>query len=587
MAIAYVWITEGLYDKDYVEQRTIGFDEWKDYIFGKEDGIPKTPEWQEAETTVPAKDVRALARLWGTKRTYLAAGGLQGFGGACRSATGTEWARTMVCLMGMQGLGKPGVNMGCMQQGTPVDTSFFFPGYSEGGLSGDLMGTALAVNMYQRMPQLATVNTVYQRVPRLNIPEAILEGATSGYPTDPKTIEGQFLRFDYPAPGNAPVKLYYKYGGSHFGTMSDTNRYARAYRSENLECVVNQSIWFEGEAKFADILLPACTNFERWDISEFANCGGYIQHSFTQCNHRVAILQQKCIEPLGESKSDFQIFLEISKKLGLGNPFSEGVTELDWCRRLFEATDLPKHISWKEFLKKGYFVVPAPPEELRAPLSFRWFAEGRRKDTPELQPLPADYTEEFGKGLQTQSGKLEFVSSSLRRFDSKDPERLPRPTYTKSWEGHHTKELFDKYPLHLVSPHPRFSFHTKHDGKDGFVNDVKNHRVLIDGYYYWIVRINSEDAAERGINENDLVKVFNDRGAVICAAQVTERLPPGTVHSYESCANYDPVGEPGDSPDRGGCINQLTPSRNMIKQSHSMAANSCLIQIEKWIGEIQ
>jgi len=60
------------------------------------------------------------------------------------------------------------------------------------------------------------------------------------------------------------VKLYYKYGGSHFGTMCDTNRYARAYRSENLECVVNQSIWFEGEAKFADILLPACTSFERW-----------------------------------------------------------------------------------------------------------------------------------------------------------------------------------------------------------------------------------------------------------------------------------------------------------------------------------
>jgi len=59
----------------------------------------------------------------------------------------------------------------------------------------------MAVNMYQRMPQLATMNPVYQRVPRLRIPEAILEGNTYGYPTDPKTIEGQFLRFDYPAPG--------------------------------------------------------------------------------------------------------------------------------------------------------------------------------------------------------------------------------------------------------------------------------------------------------------------------------------------------------------------------------------------------
>jgi trimethylamine-N-oxide reductase (cytochrome c) len=76
-----------------------------------------------------------------------------------------------------------------------------------------------------------------------------------------------------------------------------------------------------------------------------------------------------------------------------------------------------------------------------------------------------------------------------------------------------------------------------------------------------------------------------DRGAVICAAQVTERLPPGTVHSYESSAIYDPVGEPGTSADRGGCINLLTPSRMIIEKSHSMAANSCLVQIEKWKGE--
>ena len=144
LAIAYVWITEGLYDKEYVAERTVGFETWKAYILGEEDGIAKTPEWQEGETGVPAKDVRALAREWGSKRTYLAPGGLVGFGGACRTATGSDWARGMVCLMAMQGLGKPGVNMGCMQQGTPVDTRFFFPGYAEGGFSGDLNGTALS-----------------------------------------------------------------------------------------------------------------------------------------------------------------------------------------------------------------------------------------------------------------------------------------------------------------------------------------------------------------------------------------------------------------------------------------------------------
>ncbi|WP_258360987.1 molybdopterin-dependent oxidoreductase [Moorella sulfitireducens] len=585
LAIAYVWITENLYDQEYVATRTEGFEKWKDYILGKEDGIPKTPEWQEEETGVPARDVRALAREWGKKKTYLVAGGIIGFGGACRTATGTQWARAMVCLMAMQGLGKPGVNMGCLQQGTPVNTKFYFPGYAEGGLSGDLEGTAMAVSLYQRMPQLPTVNTVYQRVPRLKIPEAILEGRCIGYPTDSKTIEGQFLKYEYPAPGYPKVKMYYKYGGSHFGTMVDTNRYARAYRSEELEFVVNQSIWFEGEARFADIILPACTSFERWDIGEFANCGGYINHSYTQCNHRVIVLQHKCIEPLGESKSDYQIFLELAKRLGLAIPYSEGMTELDWCKRMFDASDLPQYITWKEFLKKGYFVVPNPPEELRDPVAYRWYAEDRPKDTPEISPLPADYTEEYGKGLQTQSGKIEFECSSLKRFDPDDPERPVICKYLPAWEGPHTTELYKKYPLQLISPHPRYSFHTMGDGKGSFINEIEDHRVQIDGHYYWVIRINPEDAGARGIKNNDLVKVYNDRGEVICAAQVTARVRPGTVHAYESSALYEPLGEPGNSADRGGCVNILTPSRMIIKKSHGMAANSCLVEVSKWEGE--
>jgi len=65
---------------------------------------------------------------------------------------------------------------------------------------------------------------------------------------------------------------------------------------------------------------------------------------------------------------------------------------------------MPKAVSWKEFVKKGYYVLPSPPENLRAPVSFRSFAEDRPKDTPEIAPLPADYTEKTFVGLQTQSG---------------------------------------------------------------------------------------------------------------------------------------------------------------------------------------
>ena len=268
MAIAYVWIKEDLYDKSYVETHTIGFDKWKAYLVGDDDGIAKTPEWQEKETGVPAKDVRALAREWGKKRVYLAPGGWgNGHGGACRNQTGIPWARVMVCLTAMQGLGKPGINMGNLQWGTPIDFNFYFPGYADGGMSGDLENTAMPVELYQRMPQLPTMNSNGQRIPRIFVPEAITEGKAEGYPWVGKSIEHQFARFLYPAPGHSPVHMLYKYGGSILSTMNNTNRWVKMYQSPNLEFVVNQSIWFEGEAKFADVILPACTNFERTDIA--------------------------------------------------------------------------------------------------------------------------------------------------------------------------------------------------------------------------------------------------------------------------------------------------------------------------------
>jgi len=586
MAIAYVWIEEGLYDKEYVRTHTEGFDKWAAYLTGEEDGIPKTPDWQEKETGVPAKDVRALAREWGSKRVYLAPGGWgNGHGGACRNQTGIQWARVMVCLVAMQGLGKPGVNMGNLQWGCPVDFNFYFPGYSDGGMSGDLENTGMPVELYQRMPQLASMNTNGQRIPRIGLPEAIVEGQTFGYPWVGKSIEHQFARFGYPAPGHSPVKMLYKYGGSIFATMNNSNRHVQMYQSDKLEFIVNQSIWFEGEAKFADIILPACTNFERVDISEWAGFGGYGHHGQQQLNHRVIVFQAPAIKPLGESKSDYWIFNEICKHLGLANYFSEGMNEIDWVKRHFDASDLPGVIPWKEFIRRGYYVVPAEKEKLRAPLSFKWFYENRKKDVPEPHPLPSDYTEEYLKGLQTQSGKLEFECNSLKRFN--DPERPPIVKYDPAWEGPHTAELFGKFPLQMLTPHSKYSFHTQGDGKDSYLLNIEDHRVKVDGYYYWIMRMNPEDAAERGIKKHDIVKVFNERGAVLCAALPTHRLARGVCHGYESAAVYDPMGEPGRSIDRGGCLNLLTPHKTQTSTTHSLAGANALVEIELWKGETE
>ena len=579
MAIAYVWIKENLYDKEFVKNRTTGFEVWKEYILGKEDKIEKTPEWASKETGLAAKDIRALARKWGNKKVYLAAGGWgNGHGGACRNQTGIQWARSLVCLIAMQGIGKPGVNMGNLQWGTPVDNNFYFPGYAEGGISGDLHHTAMSVELYQRMPQLQSLNTVEQSIPRLWLPEAIIEGKAEGYVWDGKSLEAQFNKVSYPKPGYSPAKMLYKYGGSMFGTMPDSNRHIKMYQSENLEFVVNQSIWMEGETKFADLILPACTNFERDDISEWAALGGYAHHGQTQLNNRVAVFQHKAIEPLGESKSDYKIFSMICERLGLSAYFTEGISEIDWARRIFDSSDLPKIISWENFVRKGYAVIPPNKSELRDPLSWNWYYEDRKKDVPEPMPLPSDYKDEYLKGIQTQSGKIEFEASSLKRFDQNDPERPPIVKYKPAFQLNKNS----KYPIMMLTPHPRYSFHTQGDAKDSFINDISDHRVKVDGYDYWVIRINTEDAKNRNIKMNDLVKVYNDQGAVICAAQVTDRIMVSSAHGYESCAKYDPLGKPGNSVDRGGMLNLLTPKKTQIKKAHSMGNSTALVQIELW-----
>ncbi|MEC8428553.1 MAG: molybdopterin dinucleotide binding domain-containing protein, partial [Pseudomonadota bacterium] len=559
-----------------------GFDVWENYVLGREDQTPKTPEWQASITGIPAKDVRALAREWASKRTYLGAGGAgNSLGGACRSDNGMDWTRSIVCLMAMQGMGKPGVNMGNLASAMPHNFSFYFPGYGEGGISGELELTSSSVNIYPRMPHLPSKNPVDQRVHRLDLPESIMEGCSSGYQMDPKSIEGQFKKFDYPAPGHSPIRMMYKYGGSSISTMPEGGRYAKAYRHSSLEFVVNQSIWHEGESKFADIIFPACTNFERFDIGEWASPGGVAVDMFSQNNHRVIVLQHKCIEPLGESKSDYQIFSELASKLDLGAYFTEGCSELDWAKRIYEASDLAKSVSWGKFLKKGYYVVPPEDPALHAATSFNWFAKGAKKDVPEALPLPGEYSGNFGEGLATQSGLFEFECSSLKRFDPDDPDRPPLPKYKPLQEGPDSKELYRKYPLQLLAPHSRYSFHTQGDGKHSFINEIADHRVLIDGYRYWIIRVNERDAQDRGIQHLDLVKVFNDRASVICAVHTTQRIPRGVVHSYQASAIYDPLGIPGESTDRGGCVNLLTANKRQAKKT-SAAAYGALIEIEKW-----
>ncbi len=576
MAIAFVWITEDTYDKDYVKDKTIGFDEFKPYILGETDGVPKTPEWAAEESGVEARTIRTLAREWAAKRTILSGGSRGGEGGACREAYGTEWARMMVLLQGMQGLGAPGRSIWGTTMGAPNDTTCWFPAYGEP--NGRISMSPLVAKYIPK-------NNTKQRLWRLTLPDAILNPPVSwhGEGFCGQSLEQQFKHFEYPMEGHSEIKLFYRYGGSFMGTMSDTTKWVRMYQSPKLEFIVNQDIWYNSETRMADIILPACTTFERDDIGEWAAVNGYTWHASSGCNYRVIVREQKCLEPLWESKSDYEIFASIFEKMGLRDEYTDGgKTEADWVKAFFDISDLPKQVSWEEFNRKGYHIVNINDDYKPTP-GLRWFYEGRACDTPDVGN-PKRLTEQRGE-LGTFSGKIEFVSESLKQYFPDDEERPVMPRYIRSWEGYQTPGLYEKYPLQLLSPHPRFTFHCHYDKHTDWLNDIPTHRIKKDGHPWWPARLHPDDAAKRGINTNDIVRLYNDRASVLCIAVVTGRVRPGVIHSYASSAMYDPL-QPGvaDSMDKGGCVAMLTPSRMLSKNAPGMTPNSCLIEIEKWEG---
>jgi trimethylamine-N-oxide reductase (cytochrome c) len=135
----------------------------------------------------------------------------------------------------------------------------------------------------------------------------------------------------------------------------------------------------------------------------------------------------------------------------------------------------------------------------------------------------------------------------------------------------------------MVNPHMRFSYHTHHDNKSPWLDEIPAHRVMKDNYAYWPIRLHPDDAQKRGIQHGDIVKLYNDRGAILGVAQLTQRVKEGTVFLYQAGAKYDPLqpGKPG-SIDRGGCSNLLTPSKMVSKNAPGMACNSTCVEIEKW-----
>ena len=128
---------------------------------------------------------------------------------------------------------------------------------------------------------------------------------------------------------------------------------------------------------------------------------------------------------------------------------------------------------------------------------------------------------------------------------TKSARSLPR--YIESWEGHHTTELFEKYPLALVSPHPRFSFHCHYDNHTDWLDDIRDppHQ---EGRLRLVARPPEARRTRTRAASATATSCACTTTAAPCSAcaVVTERVRPGIVHSYASSAKYDPI-EPGKS----------------------------------------
>ncbi len=542
-AIAYVWMTEGLYDKDYVETHSVGFD-WLEYeTLGKGDGIPKTPEWAEPLCGVPARTIKALARKWHKEATTTCH--CNG-GSFIRSCYSHEPARMEAALLTMQGLGKPGRN---------------FMKFIEWNLYG--------VDAFNPMPPCeedfeswggyngALLDGCERFIPKTLIPEGIM--ATEpikwhGHVICSMPTEDQFEEFQFPREGEPFLHMIWSDTPCWSTCWNGGNEYLKALRSENLEFVILQHPWFENDAHFADIVLPVTSRFEVRDVGIDHSCGVW----------NTIVHADQCVEPYGEAKSDWECVCAVAEKLGLLEEYTGGRDVEDCIRATFDGARDTMPLAYEEWLEKGYYPSPTREGWEDLPAGFHNFCVD-----PEHFPL------------QTPSGKVEFYSTRLAENFPDDQERTPYPHYIAATERFHEYREDPKaqeYPYLLVSNHPRWRVHANFDDNP-WLREIETCKVVgPDGYAYEPVWVNPVDARELGVGAGDVVKVVNDRGWTMGGVYVTERIRPGVVYQDHG-SRIDPI-VPGES-DRAGANNLIAPKECTSANCAGEVTSGFLVGIEK------
>jgi anaerobic dimethyl sulfoxide reductase subunit A len=509
-AMAYVMVSEGLYDAAFVRSHCSGFDpaqmppgleaeeSYLDYLQGCRDGQPKTPEWAEAITAVPRQVIARIAREYATTRPGVL---YQGYG-MQRRAYGEQVVRAGCVLAALTG------NVGV-----------------RGGWSSGIALPPDGGNLGTFFP--LGENPLPQKIPVYLWTEAVLRGPELGAEHGVTGIE----RLDN------SIKLIYSVASNMLiNQHGNIKRTAAALQDESLvEFIAVQDNFLTPSGRFADLLLPACTQFETWGLED-----GW------KGNTEV-LLMPKLVEPPGEARSDYRICAGVAERLGIGQAYTEGRDERQWIAHLIEhlrQIRFPDIPALDEFEAANIGVYGLPVEQPQ--VAFTDF----RAD-PQRFPL------------DTPTGKIEIFSHTLHELGR--PDEIPAlPKYIQEWESPFGPES-RAYPLQAIGHHTLRRIHSTLENVD-WLEEAFPQRAFL----------NPRDAGERGIQDGDLVRIYNQRGEMVVPCRVTPRIFPGLVDIPQGAWwTPDAAGV-----DRRGAVNLLTSER-WTPYAFGNAQHTIMVQVER------
>lgn len=534
LGIAHTLYTEKLHDQAFLDKYTVGFDKFLPYLTGKSDGTPKTAEWAAEICEVPAETIKDLARRFAKHRTMLTLGW-----STQRQHHGEQghWMLvTLACMLGQIGLPGGGYGLGYNYNsaGTPTATSPILAGVTDGpapsldelppGCAPGATNSACLVNSGLSIPVSRFV-------------ESLLN-------------PGKIMDFNGSKIELPEMKLAYWVGGNPFVHHQNRNEMLEAWK--RLDTFIVHDFQWTPSARYADIVLPVTTSYERNDIEQL---GDYSLSGITP--------MRQLVEPLYESRSDFDIFTAICEKWGKDYDFTEGLTEMEWIRNFYEKARMEARAKGMEM--PVFDVFWEGDEVLEFPVG------PGQEDFVRHADFRAD---PLLNALGTPSGKIEIFSRNIEKMNYDDCP--PHPVWMEPIERLGMKN--QKYPLHVAANHPIYRLHSQLCG-----TKLREKYAIGGREPCWM---SPQDAKARGLKDGDIARVYNDRGQILVGIKVTDEIRPSVVRISEG-GWFDPVNsrEIG-SLCRYGDVNNLTTGVATSKLSQANCGHTALVEIEKFVGEL-